>query len=84
MKLAFSALVLFLCPQIFAQITVAVADHANANDTVRFSQAAITTLDLQTTGPNAIWDFSQLSAQTQTIKNGTKYTKVKFQWIWIY
>ncbi len=69
MKLAFSALVLFLCPQIFAQITVAVADHANANDTIRYSQAAPIPLDLQTTGPNATWDFSQLSAQTQTLKN---------------
>jgi hypothetical protein len=69
MKLALSSVCLLFCSQFYAQITVAVADHANANDTVRFSQAAITTLDLQTTGPNAIWDFSQLSAQTQTIKN---------------
>lgn len=69
MKLVLSSFCFLLCQQLFAQITVSVADHANANDTVRFSQAVIVPLDLQATGPNATWDFSQLVAQTQTLKN---------------
>ena len=69
MKLALSSLLLLFCPQLFAQITVTVADHANANDTVRFSQAVIVPLDLQATGPNTTWDFSQLVAQSQTLKS---------------
>lgn len=69
MKTLILSLVLFAPVALFAQITVVVADHANANDTVRFSQAAPLPVDIQTTGANAIWDFSQLSAQTQSLKS---------------
>lgn len=50
-----------------AQISLSVADFANAGDTVRLSQANPFTIDFQNTGPNATWDFSQLSAQSQTL-----------------
>ncbi|MFM6946011.1 MAG: T9SS type A sorting domain-containing protein [Flavobacteriales bacterium] len=69
MKLSISVFSLLFSFQFLAQITITVADHANANDTVRYSQAVVVPLDLQATGPNSTWDFSQLVAQTQTLKN---------------
>ena len=50
-----------------AQITLTVADFANAVDSVRWSQANPISIDFQNTGANSTWDFSQLSAQTQTL-----------------
>jgi hypothetical protein len=52
-----------------AQITVQVNDFATAEDTVRMSLANPFSIDLQNTGPNATWDFSLLSAQSQTLIN---------------
>ena len=52
-----------------AQITLQVNDFATANDTVRMSLANPLNIDLQNTGPNSTWDFSQLSAQSQTLIN---------------
>ena len=66
----------FLCaPFLNAQITLQVSDFANANDTVRLSLANPFTIDLQNTGPNANWDFSQLTAQSQTLK---EYNPIDF------
>jgi hypothetical protein len=52
-----------------AQITVQVNDFATAEDTVRMSLANTFSIDLQNTGPNATWDFSQLTAQSQALIN---------------
>lgn len=52
-----------------AQITIQVSDFATSDDTIRMSLANPFTLDVQNTGPNAIWDFSQLTAQSQTLIN---------------
>ena len=50
-----------------AQITLQVNDFATAADTIRLSLANPINIDLQNTGPNTTWDFSQLSAQSQTL-----------------
>lgn len=60
---------LLLSQLLFAQITLQVSDFANANDTVRMSQANPFNIDLQNTGPNSTWDFTQLTAQSQTLTN---------------
>jgi hypothetical protein len=58
-----------LASSTLAQITIQVNDFATANDTVRMSLANPFSIDLQNTGPNATWDFSQLTAQSQTLIN---------------
>lgn len=51
-----------------AQITIQSADLPSANDTFRVSTATPTPgLDLVTTGANAVWDFSQLVPNGQTV-----------------
>jgi hypothetical protein len=50
-----------------AQISLQVNDFATAGDTVRLSQANTVAIDLQNTGPNCTWDFSQLTAQSQKL-----------------
>lgn len=60
--------IILLSPVFFrAQLTLTVADFANAGDSIRWSQANPFTIDFQNTGSNITWDFSQLSAQTQTL-----------------
>lgn len=51
----------------FAQITVTSSDFPVAGDTALVSSSNETTLDLVTTGPNAIWDFSTINISDQTI-----------------
>jgi len=58
-----------------AQITLTVSDFANAGDTVRLSQMPASTLDFYSTGPNYTWDFSSLTASTQSLKD---YTPIGF------
>ena len=69
MKLFFFSIFLGFASSNLAQITIQVNDFATAEDTVRMSLANPISLDLQNTGPNAIWDFSQLSAQSQSLIN---------------
>ena len=58
-----------------AQISLAVADFANAGDTVRLSQMQSSNLDFTSTGANYTWDFSSLTASTQSLKD---YTPIGF------
>jgi hypothetical protein len=67
MKTLLLSLFLALTGFFSAQITLQVNDFATAGDTVRWSQANPISIDLQNTGANATWDFSQLSAQSQTL-----------------
>jgi len=67
MKTVIFNLFLWLSGTFFAQISLQINDFANAGDTVRLSLANPIAIDLQNTGPNATWDFSQLSAQSQTL-----------------
>jgi hypothetical protein len=67
MKTLILSLFLVSVGTLFSQITLQVNDFATANDTVRMSLANPFTIDLQNTGANAVWDFSQLSAQSQTL-----------------
>jgi hypothetical protein len=50
-------------------ITITEADFAHGGDTVRMSQAFDSGYDVSITGPNATWDFSSLTATTQSLKN---------------
>jgi hypothetical protein len=67
MKVLFLCLFLSLTGFFSAQITLQVTDFATAGDTVRWSLANPIAIDLQNTGANTTWDFSQLSAQSQTL-----------------
>jgi len=67
MKRFISSLLMFLPLLSGAQISLVVSDFANAGDSVRMSLANPFPIDLQNTGPNAVWDFSQLSAQSQQL-----------------
>ena len=67
MKTAILSLFLAATGTFFAQITLQVNDFATAADTIRWSLANPINIDLQNTGPNATWDFSQLTAQSQTL-----------------
>jgi hypothetical protein len=58
-----------------AQISLAVGDFANAGDTVRLSQMPSSNLDFVSTGANYTWDFSSLTASTQSLK---EYTPIGF------
>lgn len=58
-----------------AQLTLSVADFATGGDTVRLSQTQNSTLDFFTTGPNYTWDFSNLNANSQSLK---EYTPIGF------
>jgi hypothetical protein len=58
-----------------AQISLAVGDFANAGDTVRLSQMQNSNLDFLSTGANYSWDFSSLTASTQSLK---EYTPIGF------
>jgi len=44
-----------------AQITIGLEDMPDAGDTVRYS-TAITTVDMSDTGPDHVWDFSDLAS----------------------
>ena len=52
-----------------AQITITQADMPSNNDTIRFSNAALTNLNFvaTNTGPSYNWDFSRLTMTTQDI-----------------
>jgi hypothetical protein len=58
-----------------AQISLSVGDFANAGDTVRLSQMQNSNLDFVSSGANYTWDFSSLTASTQTLKD---YTPIGF------
>ena len=70
MKLFFlSALTAFVLQFAVAQITITQADMPSNNDTIRYSNAAITNLNFvaTNTGPNYNWDFSRLNMTSQDI-----------------
>lgn len=59
---------LILLPQILiAQITVTATDFANAGDTVRMSKTTDPSIDFTSTGANFSWDFSSLTAESQSL-----------------
>ncbi|MEN9699972.1 MAG: hypothetical protein RLZZ301_1170 [Bacteroidota bacterium] len=68
MKFLFFSALCLLSPLVSAQLTLTVADFATASDTVRFSQAPTQSIDYTSTGPNSNWDFSQLTAISQSLK----------------
>ena len=51
----------------FSQITITDVDFASGNDTVTVSASDETNLDLNTTGANAVWDFSSIEITTQRV-----------------
>ena len=61
-------LAIFVCLGASAQITIGTADLPSAGDTFRLSVAApLTGADYTLTGPNHVWDFSQLTATSQRV-----------------
>jgi hypothetical protein len=71
----FLCLIVFFSTKSTAQISLAVGDFANAGDTVRLSQTQASNLDFVSTGANYTWDFSSLTANTQSLKD---YTPIGF------
>lgn len=71
----FLCIFLIMSAKITAQISLAVGDFANAGDTVRLSQMPASNLDFVSTGANYTWDFSSLTASTQSLK---EYTPIGF------
>ena len=59
----------------FSQISINEADFANPGDTVRFSQTLQTSNDPSITGVNYSWDFSNLDANSQFVR---EYTAIGF------
>jgi hypothetical protein len=62
-------LLFFIMSSFFAkaQITIQSSDMPLIGDTLRFSQTSAAGLDVQTTGANTTWDFSQLVSTGQGI-----------------
>lgn len=52
-----------------AQITLNNSDFADGGDTVRMSSATDPAIDFLSTGTNYTWDFSNLVAESQVLKN---------------
>ena len=48
-------------------LTLEHTDYLPAGDTARVSQATDETIDYVTTGPNSVWDFTNLQAETQSL-----------------
>lgn len=70
MRFASTVLVLLFLSALHtdAQVTISSSDLPSAGDTFRVSTAAPSAvLDLTTTGPNSVWDFSSLVSSGQTI-----------------
>lgn len=65
----FIALLLLISSYSSAQITLSNADFADGGDTVRMSSATDPSIDFLSTGANFTWDFSGLTAQSQTLKS---------------
>lgn len=60
----------------FAQgITITSADFAHGGDTVRMSQAVDAGYDVTVTGANITWDYTSLSAISQTLKDFRSMTQ---------
>ena len=58
----------FICFGASGQITIGTSDLPSAGDTFRLSIAApLTGADYTLTGPNHVWDFSQLTANSQRV-----------------
>jgi len=54
---------------LWAQITLEVSDFADGGDTVRVSNSNYFSLDYTSTGESFNWDFSDLVAQSQSLKD---------------
>ncbi|MEN9972407.1 MAG: hypothetical protein RIS20_754 [Bacteroidota bacterium] len=67
--------IILISGELNAQISLSVGDFANAGDTVRMSQMQNSNLDFVSTGANHTWDFSSLTASTQSLKD---YTPIGF------
>lgn len=52
---------------VHCQINLTVDDFIASGDTARVSNAMDNTIDFQTTGPNSVWDFSYLTANSQKL-----------------
>jgi hypothetical protein len=70
----FQSLVFYSCLALFpailsAQVSINAGDFPAKGDTVRYSNSSSFTANFTNTGPNYLWDFSDLTAQSQTLVN---------------
>ena len=61
-----------------SQITLNVADFSDGGDTVRMSNSTDLTIDFVTTGPNQNWDYSNLTADSQTLLDYQETSSMSF------
>ena len=68
-KKYFTLLFSFVAHAIFAQITITQADMPSINDTIRFTNAPVNSLNFvpTNTGANKTWDFSTLGYTSQEV-----------------
>lgn len=69
MKKTLFIFLIMLSSHFNAQLTLSKNDFATAGDTVRMSIATNPSIDITTTGANAVWDFSTLTPTSQVLKN---------------
>jgi len=68
---------LFIFKTSFSQITILSTDLGSVNDTVRYSQAIQTPISaVEATDTNYFWDFSNLTASSQSLKEYVSITSV--------
>jgi hypothetical protein len=68
MKILLLTALIFTLYPISAQISVSSADFGNSGDTVRMSSSANLEIDFSATGEDQIWDYSDLIAESQFLK----------------
>jgi hypothetical protein len=62
----------------FSQITLDDTDFPNANESFAVSTAGISQVDFASTGPNHVWDFSNLSSNGQLPRDFNSLSGVSF------
>ncbi|MFN6179021.1 MAG: T9SS type A sorting domain-containing protein [Flavobacteriales bacterium] len=68
---------LLLAPS-FAQITIGAADMPSAGDTMRYRNTAAAGIDVDLTGADVIWDFSDLSPDLEGADTAVAVTSTPF------
>lgn len=79
------ALIMICTPLLgFGQIAVSSSDFADGGDTVRMSSTTDFGVDFSTTGPNSVWDYSALVAESQTLLEFKDMSNASFLVSFIY
>lgn len=68
MRLLIFSMFTFLFTALWGQPTITADDMFGADDTARVSETMDMNIDITTTGQNAVWDFSELVANSQRLE----------------